>query len=148
VAVDLPNGSTLMVSLGEEHATDPADSSKWVIKWSQDDTGRLIVLAAEPADPAMRRVGSARSLGGGRTGGGMVRSISLSRLLLGGGGGAAAAAAAGGSGCSTPTSQAAAVSVEPDGAHHEPSRATPGRWDCATQTLERYSSSGGFMPND
>ncbi len=148
VSVDLPSGSRLMVGLGDDAATDPADGSKWRVKWSQDDTGKLVVLGAEPWDavsaaPSPSRPRPLSRMKSSSGGAGVVRSVSLGRLLLGRSGGDSNPASAAPSGPPSPV----AVTKEPDGVSHVPSEATPGRWDIACQTSERYSSSGGFLPN-
>jgi len=46
VCVDLPDGGSLMVPLGEEEVVAPGGSGRtYSIKWSQDDAGRLVVLS-------------------------------------------------------------------------------------------------------
>jgi hypothetical protein len=46
-AVELPDGGTVEVALGEEWATD-AQGRHYFIRWAQDDSGALQVLKAEP----------------------------------------------------------------------------------------------------
>ncbi|EFN57675.1 hypothetical protein CHLNCDRAFT_57211 [Chlorella variabilis] len=68
VVVELQDGGSLEVALGEEWATDPATGQNYFITWAQDDNGSLQVLRAEPVE---RRPGGASVLpdGGGASGG-------------------------------------------------------------------------------
>ncbi|KAI8472689.1 MAG: hypothetical protein J3K34DRAFT_204610 [Monoraphidium minutum] len=136
VSVDLPNGSRVMVALGEEAASDPADGSRWRVKWSQDDTGKLVVLGAEPWDGGAA-AGAAPPGAPPKGGGG------LTAKLLAGSGGSTCSGSGGGSGGGA---LGVAVSADGPGAERLPSVATPGRWDICTQTVERYSTAGGFQP--
>ena len=50
VAVELEDGGSLQVQLGEEFATDPATGRHYNIRWAQDDSGTLQVLKAVEVD--------------------------------------------------------------------------------------------------
>ncbi|GBF95818.1 ABC transporter A family [Raphidocelis subcapitata] len=152
VAVDLPNGSRAMVGLGDESVTDPEDGSRWVVKWAQDDTGRLVVLAAEPADAAAAASFSAKRSASTGLLSGWPRLRGGSRGARGGGGGGGSGPGGGAvSGGPTPRdSPRAGGGPEPEPEPETPqdspraaSDASPGRFDCATQTSAGGASLAG-----
>ncbi|KIY95498.1 hypothetical protein MNEG_12464 [Monoraphidium neglectum] len=125
-----------MVGLGDESATDPADGSRWRVKWSQDDTGKLVVLGAERASGGARARSRSPSPAGRSK-----QTLNPAKITVVGSGAGSSSGGSGGGG-----GGGVGAAEDLDGVAHCPSEASPGRWDIATQTAERYSSSGGFYP--